>query len=85
MFLSIAPFVSRPEDSPGNKTLRKRCYPTFLRSCCWPVSDTQPDFVENLIHNLYLIVCGHRVLRFLTFMQDNKSTFLKITRKSQMR
>ena len=34
MFLSIA---SWPEDSPGNKTLRKRCYPTFLRSCYGPL------------------------------------------------
>ena len=32
MFLSMTPLASWPEDSPGNKTLRKRCYPTFLRS-----------------------------------------------------
>ena len=29
MFLSMTPLASWPEDSPGNKTLRKRCYPTF--------------------------------------------------------
>ena len=34
IFLSIA---SWPEDSPGNKTLRKRCYPTYLRSCYGPL------------------------------------------------
>ena len=30
MFLSMTPLASWPEDSPGNKTLRKRCYPTFF-------------------------------------------------------
>ena len=75
--LSMTPLASWPEDSPGNKTLCKRCYLTFLRSCWWPAFDTQSDFVDNLIHNLYLIVCGHRVLRVLTYMQHNKSTFIR--------
>ena len=30
MFLSMTPLASWPDDSPGNKTLRKRCYPTFF-------------------------------------------------------
>ena len=37
MFLSMTPLASWQEDSPGNKTLRKRCYPTFLRSCYGPL------------------------------------------------
>ena len=37
MFLSMAPLASWPEDSPGNNTLRKRCYPTFLRLCYGPL------------------------------------------------
>ena len=37
MFFSMTPFASWPEDSPSNKTLRKRCYPTFLRSCYGPL------------------------------------------------
>ena len=37
MFLSMSPLVSWPEDLPGNKTLRKRCYPTYLRSCYGPL------------------------------------------------
>ena len=37
MFLSMTPLASWPEDSPGNKTLRKRCYPTFLGSCYGPL------------------------------------------------
>ena len=37
MFLSMTPLASWPEDSPGNKTLRKRCCPTFLQSCYGPL------------------------------------------------